>query len=104
MRFSRKSELLGKDVMGFALVDMDADSQLEIIAAQGGYQGKGDYTSGYTTPHIYVIDGKTHEIEYTLGDKDYVELVLQIILLVVVILFLVQVGVLTKILKTRGKK
>ena len=97
-----KSPLLGTDVHGITAVDLDSDPAIEIIAAQGGYQGKGDYTSGYTTPHIYVIDGETHEIEYTLGEKDYVEFTMQIILLVLIVIFLVEVSVLTKILKTVG--
>jgi len=96
-----KSDLLGTDVMGFCTVDLDEDPQLEIIAAQGGYQGKGDFTSAYTTPHIYVIDGKTHKIEYTLGDKDYLEFTYQVVLLVLVILFLLEVSILTKLLKTK---
>ena len=99
-----KSPLLGTDVMGITAVDLDADPQLEIIAAQGGYQGKGDYTSGYTSPHIYVIDGKTHDIEIILGETDVFKLILQIILLVLVILFLVELSVLTKsIRKGRGR-
>jgi hypothetical protein len=100
-----KSNLLGTDVMGIAAIDLDEDPAMEIIAAQGGYQGKGDYTSGYTTPHIYVIDGETHEIEFTLGEKDYVKWSMQLILLALIIIFLVEIGALTKIIKTgRGKK
>lgn len=99
-----KSELLGTDVMGLCAVDLDSDPQLELIAAQGGYQGKGDYTSGYTTPHIYVIDGKTHKVEITLGERDNVKLVLQIILIGLIILFLIEVSLVTKILATNRRK
>jgi len=100
-----KSPLLGTDVMGITAVDLDADPQLELIVAQGGYQGKGDFTSGYTTPHIYVIDGKTHIIEITLGERDNTEFILQILLLISIIIFLVEISVLTKLLKKkRGKK
>jgi hypothetical protein len=96
-----KSPLLGTDVLGITIVDLDDDPALEIIAAQGGYQGKGDFTSGYTTPHLYVIDGKTHQIEQTVGEKDYVRMWFQIGLLAVVIVFLIEVGILTKLLKRR---
>ena len=64
------------------------------------YAFRDDYTSGYTSPHIYVIDGITHEIEYTLGEKDYVQFTLQIILLITIIIFLLEVSVLTKIIAT----
>lgn len=96
-----KSQLLGTDILGITIVDLDDDPALEIIAAQGGYQGKGDFTSGYTTPHLYVIDGKTHAIEQTVGEKDYVRMWFQIGLLAVVVVFLIELGVLTKLLKRR---
>jgi hypothetical protein len=84
-----RSKLLGSDILGLELIDLDDDSQLEIIAAQGGYVGKGDYTSGYSEPHIFIIDGKTHEIEYTIGDTSWLSYGLPIIILVLVIIFLV---------------
>ena len=99
-----EKSLLGTDVMGITAVDLDADPQLELIVAQGGYQGKGDFTSGYTTPHIYVIDGRTHTIEMTLGERDNTEFVLQILLLISIIVFLVEISVLTKLLKKKGGK
>ena len=96
-----KSQLLGTDVLGITTANLDDDPQLEIIAAQGGYQGKGDFTSGYTQPHIYIIDGKTHRIEKTVGVRDNVRFGLQVGLLAVVVVFLIEVGVLTKLLKRR---
>jgi len=84
-----KSSLLGTDIMGLALYDIDLDGQIEIIAAQGGYQGKADFTSAYTTPHIFIIDGKTHAIESKLGEPDYIAWVFQILIVILVILMLV---------------
>jgi outer membrane protein assembly factor BamB len=69
-----KSELLGSDILGIALCDIDQDGALEIIAGQGGYQGKADFTSAYTEPHIIIIDGKTKAVEAKLGEQDYLEL------------------------------
>jgi len=65
-----RSEILGRDILGIAIGDPDNDGELEIVAGQGGYIGKGDYTSGYGTPHVYVIDGRTHRIEAVLGEED----------------------------------
>jgi len=98
------SSALGTDVMGLCAVDLDADPQLEIIAAQGGYQGKGDFTSGYTLPHLYVIDGKTHEIELVVGERDMTGFALQSILLVLIIFFLIEISVLGKLVKTKRRR
>ncbi|MEA3557681.1 MAG: hypothetical protein U9R75_00335, partial [Candidatus Thermoplasmatota archaeon] len=65
-----RSPELGRDILGLLIADPDIDGEPEIIACQGGYNGKGDYTSGYTTPHIYVIDGRTKEIEAVFGEID----------------------------------
>jgi len=83
-----KSPLLGSDILGIALADVDQDGVVEIIAGQGGYQGKADFTSAYTDPHIYIIDGRTKAIEATLGEQDYLELGLQAALLAMVIILL----------------
>jgi len=96
-----KSGLLGIDILGIAIANLDEDDALEIIAAQGGYQGKGDFTSSYTGAHIYVIDGKTHKTEYTVGVRDDTRFALQIALLSVVVIFIIELGVLTKMLKRR---
>jgi hypothetical protein len=73
-RVKWKSELLGSDILGIALADVDQDGALEIIAGQGGYQGKADFTSAYTAPHIIIIDGRTRAVEARLGEQDYLEL------------------------------
>ena len=99
-----KSKALGTDVFGITAIDIDSDPQLEIVAAQGGYRGKGDYTSSYSDPHIYIIDGKTHEIELILGEKDMVRFGLQIALLVLVILFLIEISVLTKLIRKKRRE
>ena len=65
-----RSDNLGRDILGITIGDPDSDGELEIVAGQGGYIGKGDYTSGYVTPHVYVIDGRTHEIEAVIGEED----------------------------------
>ena len=91
-----KSELLGTDIFGLRLDDLDRDGQLEIVASQGGYQGKGDFTSGYSEPHIYVIDGKTREFEHVLGERDVWATVLTGVLLVLLLVALVEVSVLAK--------
>jgi WD40 repeat protein len=84
-----KSDLLGTDIFGIKLFDIDRDGQVEIIATQGGYQGKADFTSAYTTPHIFIIDGKTHAIEESIGEPDYLAWAFQIIIVTLVIIFLV---------------
>jgi hypothetical protein len=94
-----KSELLGNDVLGIAIDDVDLDGTPEIIAAQGGYTGKGDFTSGYTDPHIYIIDGKTHDIEITIGSTNYVTWTFQILILILIIILLVQLNIYTKMLR-----
>ena len=68
----------------------------EIIAGQGGYIGKGDYTSGYTTPHVYVIDGKTHEVEAVLGEIDELLQWVKVVILIAVVVGLVELGVLVR--------
>ncbi|MCK5560137.1 MAG: VCBS repeat-containing protein, partial [Thermoplasmata archaeon] len=84
-----RSKLLGSDILGIDLADVDNDGQIEIIASQGGYIGKGDYTSGYTEPHIYIIDGKTHKIEHIIGETSLLDTFLIIIALILLITFLV---------------
>jgi hypothetical protein len=83
-----KSKLLGSDIFGIDLYDVDDDGQIEIVASQGGYTGKGDYTSGYTEPHIYIIDGKTHEIETTVGETSLLDIILPISILILFVFFL----------------
>jgi hypothetical protein len=95
-----KSELLGTDVFGLEIYDIDKDGQLEIIAAQGGYIGKADWTSGYSAPHIYIIDGSTHAIEASLGEPDYLQIGLQA---AVIILILVTLWNLNRYVKRRRR-
>jgi WD40 repeat protein len=83
-----KSRLLGTDVLGIALADIDKDGRMEIIAAQGGYDGKGDFTSAYTAPHIFIIDGKTYDIKAVLGEIDYVGVVFQVTIIILIIVLL----------------
>lgn len=90
------SRLLGSDILGVDLEDVDNDGQIEIIAGQGGYTGKGDYTSGYTEPHIYIIDGRTHEIEITIGETNYFDISLQILTLILILFFLLGLGLYAK--------
>jgi len=87
-----KSPLLGSDILGIALGDVDGDGQVEIVAAQGGYQGKADFTSAYTAPHIYIIDGTKHTIKFTLGGRDYTGWALEITIAFLAILLLVGVN------------
>lgn len=94
-----KSELLGTDILGIGLYDIDRDGQIEIIAAQGGYQGKADFTSAYTTPHIFIIDGRTHAIEERIGEPDYLAWVFQIVIVCLIVIFLVLLNLRIK----RGK-
>jgi len=91
-----ESDLLGTDIFGMVLVDLDRDGRTDIVASQGGYQGKGDFTSGYSDPHIYVIDGETHEFKYVLGERDLAGTLLTGVLLVLVLTALVLVSVLAK--------
>lgn len=91
-----KSSLLGADILGIKLYDIDRDGQVEIIAAQGGYQGKSDFTSAYTTPHIFVIDGKTYAIEERLGEPDYLAWAFQIVIISLVIFLLVVLNMFVK--------
>jgi len=91
-----RSENLGRDILGIALGDPDGDGSTEIIAAQGGYIGKGDYTSGYTAPHVYVIDGKSKEIEAVLGEVDQVLSWLKAGLLLAAVVMVAQLVVLSR--------
>lgn len=91
-----KSDLLGPDIFGIKLYDIDRDGQIEIIATQGGYQGKSDFTSAYTTPHIFIIDGKTHVIEETIGEPDYLAFAFQIITITLVIVFLILLNLIVR--------
>ncbi|KXH76155.1 MAG: hypothetical protein AM326_07570 [Candidatus Thorarchaeota archaeon SMTZ-45] len=83
-----KSPLLGSDLLGITLGDVDGDGQIEIVAAQGGYQGKSDFTSAYTAPHIYILDGTKHVVEYALGGRDYTSWSLQIVIVILLIMLL----------------
>jgi hypothetical protein len=91
-----KSALLGSDILGIVLADIDQDGTVEIIAGQGGYQGKADFTSAYTDPHVYIIDGKTKATEAVLGEQDYLELGLQATALVLFIILLAATSHYTK--------
>ncbi len=91
-----ESELLGTDIFGMRLDDVDRDGQVEIVASQGGYQGKGDFTSGYSEPHIYIIDGRTRQFEHVLGERDVWATALTGVLLLLLLVALVEVSVLAK--------
>ncbi len=91
-----ESDLLGTDIFGISLDDVDRDGQLEIVASQGGYQGKGDFTSGYTDPHIYVIDGATRDFEHVLGVRDVWATALTALLMLLVLVALVELGIIAK--------
>lgn len=95
-----KSPLLGMDVLGITLSDVDSDGSVEIIAAQGGYDGKGDFTSAYTAPHIYIIGGKNYEFKTVLGEIDYIGLAFQI---GTVLLFIITMLSLKRYLDARRK-
>lgn len=92
-----ESDLLGTDIFGMMLDDVDRDGQTDIVAAQGGYQGKGDFTSGYSEPHIYVIDGRTLEFKHVLGERDIWGTLLTGILLLLILVALVELSMLAKI-------
>jgi hypothetical protein len=87
-----KSELLGTDVFGITHCDIDKDSLMEIVVGQGGYIGKADWTSGYSTPHIYIFDGKTHTQKAVLGEPDYLETALQVATIVLVLITLIMLN------------
>jgi hypothetical protein len=84
-----KSPLLGTDILGIEIMDVDQDGETEIIASQGGYVGKADWTSAYTSPHIYVINGKSHDVEFKLGEPDYFGIALQAAILILVVVTLI---------------
>lgn len=88
-----KSSPLGSDIFGIDLGDVDGDGQIEIVAAQGGYQGKADFTSAYTAPHIYILDGAKHTIEIALGGRDFFGWSLQILVAVLIIILLVGLNI-----------
>jgi hypothetical protein len=92
-----KSDLLGTDIFGMLLDDVDLDGQMDIVASQGGYQGKGDFTSGYSNPHIYIIDGSTKEFKHVLGERDIWGTVLTGILLLLILIALVLLSLLAKV-------
>ena len=98
-----KSKELGRDVLGVVLADVDKDGQVEIIAGQGGYVGKGDYTSGYVTPHVYIIDGKTKKTEAVLGEIDETSQWLAVAIIVGVALALIQIAIISRILMRKRR-
>ena len=98
-----KSPLLGTDILGIEIADVDLDGEAEIIATQGGYIGKSDWTSAYTNPHIYVINGKTHEVEFKLGEPDYMVIVLQAAIIILVVITLVHLNWILRTKKPRRK-
>jgi len=89
---------LGRDMLGLTVGDPDGDGEPEIIVGQGGYVGKGDYTSGYTPPHVYIIDGRTKELEAVLGDQDPLLPYLQIALLGSISVLLVLVALTVRVI------
>ncbi|MEE9150334.1 MAG: VCBS repeat-containing protein, partial [Thermoplasmata archaeon] len=98
-----KSPLLGTDILGIEIADVDLDGEKEIIATQGGYIGKADWTSAYTNPHIYIINGKTHETEFKLGELDYIEIILQAAIILLVVITLVHLNLALKTKKPKRK-
>ena len=88
-----RSGNLGRDVLGITIGDPDRDGDLEIIAGQGGYVGKGDYTSGYVAPHVYIIDGKTHEIEAVIGEEDALLQWLKVAILISVVVGIAELAI-----------
>jgi hypothetical protein len=98
-----KSQLLGTDILGIEIADVDYDGEQEIIACQGGYIGKADWTSAYTSPHIYIINGKTHEIEYKLGEPDYLGIVLQAVVILLIVITLININLALRSKKPKRK-
>jgi hypothetical protein len=98
-----KSPLLGTDILGIEIADVDLDGEMEIIASQGGYIGKADWTSAYTTPHIYILNGKTHEIEYKIGEFDNVEILFQAVLIIIVVITLLHLNFALRTKRTKRK-
>lgn len=99
-----KSDLLGSDILGIATGDADQDGVVEIVAGQGGYQGKSDFTSAYTDPHIFIIDGRTKAVEAILGGTDYLELGLQATALTLAIVLLAGVSYYAKRRREAGEE
>jgi WD40 repeat protein len=89
---------LGRDILGLVIEDVDGDGEQEIIAGQGGYIGKGDYTSGYVTPHVYVIDGKTKTTEAVLGDIDEVKQWMIVVIIILSALALIQLALISRLI------
>ncbi|MCK5252712.1 MAG: hypothetical protein KAQ96_07170, partial [Thermoplasmata archaeon] len=54
------------------------------------------FTSGYSDPHIYVIDGETREFKYVLGERDLQGAILTGVLLLLVLVALIEVSILAK--------
>jgi WD40 repeat protein len=84
-----KSPLMGTDILGIALSDVDQDGEIEIVASQGGYIGKADWTSAYTSPHLFIINGKTRKVEVKLGEPDNLMIVMQAIVIVLIVITLI---------------
>jgi WD40 repeat protein len=98
-----KSPLLGTDILGIEIVDVDLDDEMEIIASQGGYVGKADWTSAYTSPHLYIINGRTHEIEFKLGEPDNLRIVFQALVLILIVITLINLNLLLRSKRSKRK-
>jgi len=89
---------LGRDILGLTIGDPDGDGEPEIVAAQGGYIGKGDYTSGYTTPHVYILDGRTKRMEAVFGEEDPLLPVLKITLMISISIAIVLLALIVRVI------
>jgi hypothetical protein len=98
-----KSPLLGTDILGIDIADVDLDGELEIVASQGGYIGKADWTSAYTTPHLFVINGKSHEIETKIGEPDNIGIALQAIVIILIVITLINLNIMLRSKKSKRK-
>jgi len=99
-----KSKLLGPDLLGVDIADLDNDGNMEIIAASGGYIGKADWSSVYSAPHIFIIDGETHKIEYKIGVIDYIRFGFQLAIVVLIITMLVGINYYFHVGKKKDRK